>query len=75
MFNKISKMSAIFFIFLLSLLIISEPEVCKNGAYSGIIISGKVIIPSLFPFTMCVLFIARSNIFGILGFLSPYFKK
>lgn len=75
MINKISRISTVLLIFLLSFLIILKPEVCKNGAFSGLLISGKIIIPSLFPFTMCVLFIARSGIFKIFEFMTPFLKK
>ncbi|MBR7131896.1 MAG: hypothetical protein IKD04_00015 [Clostridia bacterium] len=49
-------------------LILANPQVCKNGVISGILLCGRVIIPSLFPFTFCLLFIMRS---GILEGLSP----
>ena len=55
---------------LLFLLIVS-PEPCKNGVITGLIISGKIIIPSLFPFMVCVLFLLRCN---ITGYLSPLSK-
>ena len=75
MVKKFSRISIVLLIFLLSFLIILKPEVCKNGAFSGLLISGKVIIPSLFPFTMCVLFIARSGIFNFFEFMTPFLKK
>lgn len=43
---------AIFFI------LIYEDE-CRKGVASGILISGNIIIPSLFPFTVCILMIMR----------------
>lgn len=69
--SKIVKYLAVFGVLGLSAMIILEPEVCRNGAFSGLIICGKVIIPSLFPFTMCVLFITRSGILSKLEFLNP----
>ncbi len=41
-------------------LIILSPEICKNGAFKGILLSGRVIIPSLFPFSVCSVFIMKS---------------
>lgn len=38
------------------------PNEIKSGALSGLIISGNVLIPTLFPFTVCVLFIMRCRI-------------
>ncbi len=43
-------------------LIILNPNVCKSGAISGLLLSGNVIIPSLFPFAVFVLFILKSNL-------------
>lgn len=52
-------------------LIISQPDVCSKGTAKGILISGRVIIPSLFPFTFCLLFIIKSGITEYLEFLKP----
>lgn len=45
------------------ILIVAEPSICRNSAYKGLLLCGKIIIPSLFPFTMCVLFIMKSGVF------------
>lgn len=42
-------------------LLIFKPQICKNGVTVGILLCGRVIIPSLLPFTACVLFIMNSN--------------
>lgn len=52
-------------------ILISEPEVCKNGTAEGILLCGKVIIPSLFPFTMCVIFIINSGVLNSLELIFP----
>ena len=57
------------------LLIISEPSLCKTGAINGILLCGRVIIPSLFPFMVCVLFLIKSNFLDVLKKLSPITKK
>lgn len=35
----------------------------KNGAFLGIVLCGRVVIPSLFPFTVCVLFLQNADFF------------
>lgn len=40
-------------------LIIVKPEICSSGAAEGILLCGRVIIPSLFPLTVCTLFITE----------------
>ena len=49
-------------IIILGFLIIAVPAPCKEGIFKGIIVCGRVIIPSLYPFTMCVCFLMRSGI-------------
>ncbi|MBQ6847524.1 MAG: hypothetical protein IJO62_01235 [Clostridia bacterium] len=55
-------------IFILSLmaifgfLLIINPEICKEGVTKAIILSGRILIPSLFPFSVCVLYIMKSGI-------------
>lgn len=51
----------------LIILIMAEPEICKNRAISGILLSGRVIIPSTFPFTVCVLYLLKSGFCGNFG--------
>jgi hypothetical protein len=60
---------------LFAILIIIFPETSRLGVMQGILLCGRVIIPSLFPFTMCVLFIINSNVLDSLNFLSPITKK
>lgn len=43
-------------------LMIINPTVCKNGAIYGLVLSSSVIIPSIFPFSVFVLFILKSNL-------------
>ncbi len=61
----ISTISVITILFL-GYLILKNPKICAENAVSGLILCGRVIIPSLFPFTFCVLFILKS---GVLEFL------
>ena len=70
--NKVlSLLIASAFIFL----VITNPKICTAGAAKGLILSGRVIIPSLFPFTACVLFIMKSGGLDLLDFISPFTKK
>lgn len=55
--------------------IISEPKLCTEGAAEGLLLSGRVIIPSLFPFTVCVLFILKSGALGAFKIISPFTKR
>ena len=58
MIKKISIIIiSLFFIFL-----IVFPEISKVGVYNGIIICGKIVIPSLFPFMMCCVFIINTGL-------------
>ncbi len=43
-------------------LILYNPEICLKAAFSGLVLCGRVIIPSLYPFTFCVLFILKSGV-------------
>lgn len=53
-------------IMVFALLIVLKPQTCLNYALRGILICGNVIIPSIFPFTFCVLFINNS---GVLNYM------
>ena len=45
-------------------LIIIRPELCAAGAAEGLLLCGRVLIPSLFPMTVCTLFITGSGAFS-----------
>ena len=57
------------------ILVITNPKVCTEGAVKGLLLSGRVIIPSLFPFTACVLFIMKSGGLSLLDFANPFTKR
>lgn len=46
---------------LLIVLLTALSDVCKKGAGRGLLICGNVIIPSLFPFMVCVLIIMKTE--------------
>ncbi len=64
----------IFIIFILIMIIIS-PEVCIEGAKKGLLICGNVIIPSLFPFGVFVLFLIKCNFINNIPFINLISKK
>lgn len=44
---------------LFGLLLLLKPDVCKDGISVGLLLCGNTIIPALFPFAVCVLFLTR----------------
>lgn len=62
--KKIIYITVLFAVSSFAFLIIKYPEICATGTARGIIICGKTLIPSLFPFTFCVLFVQKSGIFS-----------
>ena len=69
--RKISVAAALIF----AALIIIKPEPCAAGAAEGLLLSSRVLIPSLFPMTVCTLFITGSGIFSGLNRLSRITQK
>lgn len=61
--------------FLCLVLMIINPNVCKDGAVWGLLLCSKVIIPSLFPFSVFALYILKSEILSGIKFLEPITKK
>lgn len=45
------------------------PDAAKNGAVSGLLICSNVVIPTLYPFTFCVLFITQIIAYKNFAFL------
>lgn len=60
--KKIISLIGVFGIACFGFMILKNPEICAKSAVSGLVLCGRVIIPSLFPFTFCVLFILKSGI-------------
>ena len=58
-------------VFTFILLIIIAPDICINGAMKGLLICGNVIIPSIFPFSACVLFIMKTDCLLKLKIIKP----
>ncbi|MBR4099997.1 MAG: hypothetical protein IKK55_03325 [Clostridia bacterium] len=73
--KKLISFLLIFAVLLFTLLLLFDPQICIKGAASGIVLCGKIIIPSLFPFTFCVLFILKSGLLKALSFLEKFSKS
>lgn len=43
------------------LLMLFFPAVCRTGAADGLVLCGRVVIPALFPFTVCALLLMRAG--------------
>lgn len=65
--RKTARVMAVCVIFGFAFLIIALPQTAITGGVRGILLCGRVIIPSLFPFTMCVLFIIKCGITTAVG--------
>lgn len=57
--SKIKFIFIILIVFLASFML-TYPDAAKNGAIAGLLICSNTIIPTLFPFTFCVLFITNA---------------
>ncbi len=64
--KKAVNISGIVLTILFAFLIILKSNVCIKSALSGLLICGNIIIPTIYPFTFCVLFIKNSGVFKIL---------
>ncbi len=73
--KKLITCVALIFVSVFAFLIILKPNICIKAALTGILLCGNVIIPSIYPFTFCVLFINRSNAANILKPLEPIIKR
>ena len=75
--KKISIFKILFtaLIFLFSFLLIFKAQLCQKAVANAIILCGKVLIPSLFPFSVCVFFIMQLKIEEKLKFLKKFTRK
>lgn len=56
-------------ILVFGVLLIFIPSLGRSGVSRGLLLCGNIVIPSLFPFTFCVLFIINS---GAINLLKPF---
>ncbi len=68
--NKFSKFLSAFCVVIFIVLIIVFPEISSQGVSRGLLISANVIIPSLFPFMVCVLMLIKSGFSVKNGFVN-----
>ena len=68
--KKVYSLVTAIIIFILLILILYNPKICLNSAVYGLVLCGRVIIPSLYPFTFCILFILKSGTLNYLRFLN-----
>ncbi len=73
--NKIFDFTVCGILLVFVILLITMPDICKTGAVSGILLCGRVIIPSLFPFGVCVMFIINSRAVKLLEYLNPAIRR
>lgn len=73
--QPITRILFIISVIIFVILIVLLPSVSAKGAAEGILICGQVIIPSLFPFTVCILMIIKSGILNKFNFLTPITNK
>ena len=62
-------------ILLLIVCILLDPAACRAGAAEGLALCGRVVIPSLFPFTACILFLSKCGLPDHLRVLSPVTRR
>ena len=74
-FNLLKTVVLICFAVGFALLIVLFPDISRSGVTRGILLCGRVIIPSLFPFTMCVLFVMNIGISNSSNRLSNITKR
>ncbi len=60
---------------ILLIMIIISPDVCINGASKGVLVCGNIIVPSLFPFSVFVLFLLNCNIIEKMTFIERFSLK
>lgn len=72
---KKSKIYAVLFSIFMIILIIMFPDISNRGISQGLVIAANVIIPSLFPFLVCVLMLIKSRIRVHSDFLNKVLYK
>ena len=73
--SAVLNVSVIILVLAYIFILLARPDICRNGTVTGILLCGRVIIPSLFPFVMCVVFIMNSGLLGKLNFLFTSSEK
>lgn len=58
-----------------ALLLLIKPEYGRSGIARGLMLCGNIVIPSLYPFTFCVIFIMNSSAANLLRPFSSFIRK
>ncbi len=69
--RKFFSLLCFILIFIFSVLLLLEPTVCKKAVAKAIVLCSSVLIPSLFPYTVCMLFIINSDLVHKSKLLTP----
>lgn len=71
-FKKIRELLILVFALIFIYLLTATPELSYEGIAKGILLCGRVVIPSLFPFSVCVLIIIKSGVLRYFKFLNRF---
>ena len=69
--KNFARLLICFFVLMFGVLLLIFPNEAKEGVIEGIILCGKKVIPSLFPFTVCMLFLQNAAFFRLLKPVNP----
>ena len=70
--NKVKNYFLLFFVFIILMLLLFDPKTGKTGVLSGLLLSGRVIIPSLFMFSFVVIFCTKAGVASNFIFLNKF---
>ncbi len=69
--KKINKIVVLSLVVILGVFLIINPSICEESVKNSILLCSRVLIPSLFPFGVCMLYIVKSGMIEKLNFLHP----
>lgn len=61
---KVKKIVPITFVLIFMIFLLSNPKEAVKGAVKGLVMCSDIVIPSLFPFSVCVLFLYKAGMFN-----------
>ena len=70
--KKINNIVLLILAIVLGAFLIINPKICEKSVAYSIILCSRVLIPSLFPFGVCMLCIMKSGIAEKLNFIAPF---
>ncbi len=69
--KKINQIIILSLVMLFGVFLIANPHICEESVAKSIILCSRVLIPSLFPFGVSMLYIMKSGIIEKLNFIKP----